>query len=285
MNKAEISNVDCSWDCLVETNGPSPWAPAIFPCTSLIRSPRIQGIAASSSSCPPRLPSWGRDAFRVGRALAGCLYRAGLEVTFGSRDPQKSEGLKQALRQFPKAQYTTVTDAVAWADIVLLCIPGQTDDVSIRHVADLLGGSGGVSGKVLIDVTNPLNAQGMLEWGRELSPTEVLQACLPDTAVFKAFNTCAWEHYAGAAQGAGISETGPLTMMFAGDVVKEKKCADIIRAVGFRPEYCGGIRYARNLEAVAELYIHASYGMGGAKKWGREWHLQVERAGHRRAEP
>ena len=37
-----------------------------------------------------------------------------------------------------------------------------------------------------------------------------------------------------------------------------------MKAVGFKPFYVGPIRYARNLEAMAELWIHMAIpGLGG----------------------
>lgn len=44
-------------------------------------------------------------------------------------------------------------------------------------------------------------------------------------------------------------------MMFAGDAdeISQKIVAEVIKAVGFNSFYVGPIRYARNLEAMAEL--------------------------------
>lgn len=44
-----------------------------------------------------------------------------------------------------------------------------------------------------------------------------------------------------------------------------------------RLQYVGPIRYARNLDAIAELWIHLSIpGCGeGAEDWGRDFHFQV----------
>lgn len=53
---------------------------------------------------------------------------------------------------------------------------------------------------------------------------------------------------------------------------------EIIKAVGFEPKYVGPIRYARNLEAIAELWIHLSappIGFNNGLVWGRDFHFQV----------
>ncbi len=126
---------------------------------------------------------------------------------------------------------------------------------------------------------------------------EVLAAALPGTHVFKAFNTVGAEQL-GNADGSNINGE-QLSMLIAGgpevcephsllwtqwhvrspstvlqgvDVAKA-----VVAGVGFRPEYVGPIRYARNLEAIAELWIHLSAPPIGFTKeaWGRNFHFQV----------
>ena len=49
----------------------------------------------------------------------------------------------------------------------------------------------GIKGKIVVDATNPLAGYPALavRWGEPLSGGEVLAAALPDSFVFKAFNT------------------------------------------------------------------------------------------------
>ena len=70
---------------------------------------------------------------------------------------------------------------------------------------------------------------------------------------------------------------GPLTMLVSGDKDKEAEAATIVKAAGFDPRYVGPIRYARNLEAIGELWIHAAVPPAGFTKenWGRQFHFQV----------
>jgi len=44
-----------------------------------------------------------------------------------------------------------------------------------------------------------------------------------------------------------------------------------LEAVGFRALWVGPIRYARNLEAMAELWIHMAIPPLPAAQWGRDW--------------
>ncbi len=50
----------------------------------------------------------------------------------------------------------------------------------------------------------------------------------------------------------------------------------VVAGAGFTPTWVGSIRYARNLEALAELWIHLGVpGIGSSDKWGRDFHFQV----------
>ena len=50
----------------------------------------------------------------------------------------------------------------------------------------------------------------------------------------------------------------------------------MIAGTGFDPRYVGTIRYARNLEAMAELWIHlANPPLSDAANWGHNFHFQV----------
>lgn len=88
---------------------------------------------------------------------------------------------------------------------------------------------------------------------------ELLQEAVPDTLVFKAFNT-AGTGILGHADGSTIfadpssapPQLVPLTMMYAGPTEQQDVVEGVIRGVGFRPEYVGPIRYARNLEVGGE---------------------------------
>ena len=134
----------------------------------------------------------------------------------------------------------------------------------------------------MIDATNPLSAYPALEirdWSLGNSAGEVFAAALPKSYVYKAFNTIGAEHMAAAAvESALLPNQGKLTMLFAGseDENAKKVVADVIEGVGFEPCYVGPIRYSRNLEAMAELWIHLGVGSAGFTKenWGRNFHFQ-----------
>lgn len=65
-------------------------------------------------------------------------------------------------------------------------------------------------------------------------------------------------------------------LRIAGPLEGKDLAARVIAGTGFEPRYVGKIRYARNLEAIAELYIHlGSPLLADADYWGRNFHFQV----------
>jgi len=181
------------------------------------------------------------------------------------------------------AHISTVHDAVNWGEVIILAVPGSYEDSEIQKVVESLGP--GVAGKIVIDVTNPLSpSYPALEtriWKHNgISAGEAFAAAFSkSTFVYKAFNTIGAEHMAAAAD--FLPGGQRLTMLFAGSDDKSKReiVEDVIAGVGFEPVYVGPIRYARNLEALAELWIHLGLdGVGETKEqWGRNFHFQVVR--------
>lgn len=212
-------------------------------------------------------------AGNVGTTLGGRLSTKHA-VKYGCRDPTKHADV-DSMR---------VPEVCDWAEVVIVCTPGFRTDKAAQILAHSFGA--GVTGKVVIDTTNPLSTWPKLEvlWNGA-SAGELLQSALPSSHVFKAFNTIGSEHMA-TPQGdrvfggaAAAEERGPLTMMFAGAEAKRDVAEAIVRDVGFAPRYVGPIRYARNLEAIAELWIHAGIGPAGLNAgtvdWGRDFAVQI----------
>jgi predicted dinucleotide-binding enzyme len=217
-------------------------------------------------------------AGNVGSILGGALLRRSgdVQVKYGVKTPS-SDKYHKLLKQQPKASVESVDQAAAWADVIILAIPAPIPDASLRELAGALGD--GASGKVVIDVTNPVSQYPHLEieWGREASMGERIAASLPLSHVFKAFNTIGAEYMAAADGRSMPGFTGQrLTMLIAGPKDKRQVAERIVELVGFEPCYVGPIRYARNLEAIAELWIHlGTEGVGSAITWGRNFHFQV----------
>ena len=203
----------------------------------------------------------------VGSTLATALAQSGQTqhpVVIAARDPQKTKAKLSKHAATKNLPVESIATAVAASDVILLATPSAHSDDSIRALAASLGDC---RGKMVIDATNPLTefADGLqIRWKQGTSGGEVLQDCLKDAAVYKCFNTLGVEHMASAA-GKDMFYCGP----------NPQDIASVIAAVGFTPRYVGPIRYARNLEAMAELWIHCAIPPMPAHNWGREWTFGV----------
>lgn len=239
-------------------------------------------ICFISASCGNEMAALKRvgiiGAGQVGATLGGKLNQSNrFAVKYASRDPG-SEKIKTLLQSQPGATADTIAAVADWAEVIVLATPSW-DPAKIREqigaVAESLGD--GVKGKVLIDVINGLTGWPALSlpWAGGPSSTEIVQELLPDTAVFKAFSTVGVEQMC-VADGSKINGQ-QLTMLFAGSPEQKDSAADVVAGVGFIPKYVGPIRYARNLDAIAELWIHLSIPGAGdtTEDWGRNFHFQV----------
>jgi 8-hydroxy-5-deazaflavin:NADPH oxidoreductase len=216
----------------------------------------------------------------VGSTLAAALAASGeaKRVVIAARDPDKTRAALAEKGLSSSIQVEHVDTALVSADVIILATPSASSDEAIEAIAKSLGDTN-VAGKCIMDATNPLTTfQNGLEvrWSQGTSGGEVLQSYLPSAFVYKAFNTCGVEH---------MSSASGKDMLFCGTQTNKDALAlasAVIGAVGFNPYYVGPIRYARNLEAMAELWIHCAIPPLPGAQLGRDWTFAI--AGNPEAE-
>jgi predicted dinucleotide-binding enzyme len=128
-------------------------------------------------------------------------------------------------------------------DIVIIAVlyAGAVDVV--EHFGDAL------SGKILVDITNPFNADGTgIVTAVGDSVSDRIAAATPDgTHVVKAFNSIF---------GGVIAEDKPVDVFFAGDSVEAKaRIAEFLVSLGMRPLDAGGLDMAYVLEWAGILLV------------------------------
>ena len=132
-------------------------------------------------------------------------------------------------------------------EIVVLAVPYPA-------LADVLATRGDqLAGKVVVDITNPLNFQTFdsLTVPADSSAAAEIAASLPQSTVIKAFNT----NFA-ATLASGTAGELPATVLIAGDDSQAKSLlADVLTAGGLRAIDAGALRRARELEALGFLQI------------------------------
>jgi 8-hydroxy-5-deazaflavin:NADPH oxidoreductase len=190
-------------------------------------------------------------AGNMGSAFVKQLTRAGHEVVVTARHAEKARAVATAHRGAVASQAAT---AAAGSDAIVLAT-GFADAV------DALRSLGNLSGKVVIDITNPLTADYMgLTIGHQTSAAEEIAKAFPEAEIAKAFNTVFAQVLAGGAD-LGRGQTVPV--MVASDSPPAKQVATTLaQSMGFATIDAGGLRNARYLEPLAGLNIYLGYGAG-----------------------
>ncbi len=125
----------------------------------------------------------------VGTTMASKLISLGQQVTLGSRTADNENG-QAWLRQVKSdtAAVATYADAAASAELLFNCTAGIGSLEALR-----MAGSANLAGKILVDLSNPLDfSQGMpprLFLCNDTSLGEQIQEAFPDTKVVKTLNT------------------------------------------------------------------------------------------------
>lgn len=179
----------------------------------------------------------------VGGALGKALAGAGHDVTYAARDQAKVEAKAQ---EVGANTAPSPAAAVKAADVVILAIPFT----AIQEVASEIAGA--ASGKLVVDVTNPLKADytGLSTAGGP-SGAELIAASLPGAAVVKGFNTVFATNQASPAAHGQVLDA----LYATDDAAASAEFAKLASSIGFRPIKVGPLSAAAELEAMAWLNI------------------------------
>ncbi|MBW8795365.1 MAG: prephenate dehydrogenase/arogenate dehydrogenase family protein [Streptomyces sp.] len=195
----------------------------------------------------------------VGSALSRAATAAGHSVTLSATSPDKASQVAAATGARPAESNTA---AVTDAELVVLAVPSSALKVVAKELTPVL------SGKVVVDATNPLNATFTdLEFGQTVAAAQALQASLPGVPVVKAFNTI----FAGRLNSPTEGDVR-LNAFYAGDDATAKQSvAEVLSSLGFRPVDVGGLRMARALEEMA--FLNISLNAANNWPWQSGWAL------------
>lgn len=124
----------------------------------------------------------------VGKRLGSKMISLDHEVKMGSRTDDNPKALEWVKASGAKASQGTFSDAARFGGVVFNCTSGMASIEALK-----MAGAGNLSGKVLIDVANPL------DFSKGFPPTlsvcntdslgEQIQLSFPETRVVKALNT------------------------------------------------------------------------------------------------
>jgi predicted dinucleotide-binding enzyme len=174
-------------------------------------------------------------AGNVGQAIGSGWTRKGHDVTYGVRNPASAAS----------PQHRKVAEAVAGAEVVALCVMWHAIEQALRDCGDL-------SGKILIDPTNPLAVdEGGLKLaiGFETSSAEFV-AARTKARVVKSLN-----QVGAAVLGDTSGYPCPPVQFVAGDDADAKRVVrGLVEDLGFEVLDAGPLRAARLLEPMAMVW-------------------------------
>ena len=197
----------------------------------------------------------------IGSAL-GQRFAESYPVIFCVRDPQDPK--KSAKDEEMKASIGPMA-AASKADVVVLAVPWPA-------VPEALAAAGDLTGKILLDCTNPVTKElTELTLGFDKSAGEIVANLAPLAKVVKIFNTNGAKNMTDPAY-----PPQKATMLYAGnDRQANEIAAGLAAKIGFEPVYLGPLHEARLLEPLAMAWIVLARQRG----LGKDFALNVVRRG------
>lgn len=200
----------------------------------------------------------------VGQTLGSKLVELGHEVRMGSRTSGNDKAVAWAEAAGDGAGEGDFAQAAAYGELVINATAGK---VSLEALE--AAGAGNLSGKLLIDVCNPLDfSRGFpprLSVCNDDSVAEQIQRTYPDARVVKAFNTVTAALMVDPEATAG----GDHTLMMAGDEEGAKsEVRELAQSFGWRRESIldlGDVTAARGMEMYLALWVRLMGATGGPR--------------------
>ena len=184
----------------------------------------------------------------VAKTLAGGFMKHGHEVTIGTREPAK---LKDWEGKNPKGKVGSFGDAAKFGELVVLAVKGSASAEALR-----VAGASNLSGKPVIDVTNPIAdappVNGVLKFFTSLDESlmERLQREFPGAKLVKAFNSVG-----SACMVNPDFKGGRPTMFICGnDDGAKKTLTGILEQFGWETADMGKAEAARAIEPLCILW-------------------------------
>ena len=194
----------------------------------------------------------------VGSGVAAAAAKAGHEVVLASRHADRAGAVADEVGAHAAETAEAAADG---ADMVVLAVPS----LAVANVCDQIRRH--VTGRIVVDPTNPLepDLSGVLE--ATLSVAEEIAILLPEASVVKAFNTVLGRRLAEP-----VVDGVRLDGLYAGDDERAKAAvAELVAAMGFHPLDAGLLRAARSLEHLGFLNVSLNARHGWS--WSSGWKL------------
>lgn len=188
----------------------------------------------------------------VGQAIASKLVSLGHEVKMGSRDAAHEKGKTWVQLAGQGASLGTFADSAAFGEMVFNCAKGEAALEVLKSA-----GEEALKGKVLVDISNPLDAsKGMppsLSVCNTDSLAEQIQRAFPETRVVKTLNTVNASLMVNPAQ---LSNGDHDVFVSGNDSAAKHQVTELLHSFGWKHVIdLGDITTARGTEAYLLLWV------------------------------
>jgi len=191
----------------------------------------------------------------VGDTIGSRLIELGHQVMMGSRTAKNEKALAFVTKHKSNASAGTYADAAKFGEIIINCTKG---DCSIEAIK--LGGAG-VNGKIIVDISNPLDFSkgappGLIpSLSNSNSLGEEIQKTFPQAKVVKTLNTM----WCGLMVNPNMIGGGNHTNFICGNDAEAKaKVKSLLNEFGWKNENIldlGDITNARGSESVLPIWL------------------------------
>ncbi|MFH7010566.1 NADPH-dependent F420 reductase [Flavobacterium sp. FlaQc-52] len=190
----------------------------------------------------------------IGIALATNLTKGNHNVILASREFEKAKKIATTLGATATAK--TITEAINEADVIIPSIGFNLIKEFLKNYNDAL------SGKIIIDVSNPIAPDGNGGFKKIIDENEsaakILSALLPANAkLVKAFGTLG----AGSLKNDAFKDPLKMTLFYASDNTNSNsQIEELISSAGFEPLHIGGIDQSIRIEVFGDLHQFGALG-------------------------
>jgi predicted dinucleotide-binding enzyme len=196
----------------------------------------------------------------VGETIGAKLVDLGHEVRMGARSATNEKAGAWAAARGAAASHGTFADAAAFGELLFNCTGGNVSLEALRQA-----GAENLAGKVLVDVSNPL------DFSRGFPPSltvcntdsigEQIQREFPDARVVKSLNTTNCQVMVDPARVPGEHDV----FVCGNDADAKARVTELLRAFGWRTVIdLGDITNARGTEMLLQIWVR----LFGALKTG-----------------
>lgn len=185
----------------------------------------------------------------VAATLGKSWARKGHKIMFGVRNTQSPKVTSLLKISNENLKISTVSDALSFADIIILAVPWSA-------VKEIISSSVDLTGKILVDPTNPLTSdmKGMVTESFTSAAEEIAKLA-PKSKVVKAFNTVGIKVLNNMIYG-----TTKADIFICGSDLKSRNAVKKLATdLGFQVVDVGPLSNAKLIEQLALLWIELAY--------------------------